>query len=130
MKEITLKIYTIDELDENAKQKAIQTMREQLFDIERNWYDMAWRDFIKEIEPDYQYSHNELPENYWLDSDFKNYEYKYHGARLGKYILKAFSDYCEKQWDDFFPENDDCIDHANANEYMFFADGEFYGSNY
>ena len=128
MKEITLKIYTIDELDDDAKEKALQTMREHLFDIERDWYDMVWRDFIKEIKPNYQYSHDELPENYWLDCDFKA-QYTYHGGRLGKFILKSFRDYCEKQWDDFFPENNDCIDHANTNEYMFFADGEFYGSD-
>ena len=49
MKEITLKIYTIDELDDDAKEKAIQTMREHLFDIERDWWWILWFKHLKRV---------------------------------------------------------------------------------
>lgn len=130
MRNITITVYEFPELNNNAKQMALFNVQQIMFDSERDWYDDARHEFSQRIVTNCQYDHGEITKicediGLYLTIDFYK-KYVFHGGRLGEYILKAFDDYLEVKWRDFYFEDYEIIDYCNDHQILFFEDGEIY----
>lgn len=130
MKQVTINVYEYQELNDKAKYQAKATIEQDLYESEQWDFQYVLKDFKKQVKPGYQYSHEEIKDicdkiGYWLTIGFYN-DYKFHGARLGEYILKAFEDHLENEWNDLYFDDDDISEHCEANEILFYENGVIY----
>lgn len=155
-KEITIKVYTIDELTGKAKEKALHYMREHYeypwyADNENslksfvggllgNWFACRYsniREYVLNCL-DYQeqfeemdienFDRDNMPTGYCMDCDLwmKFYDvFKETGNAMEafKEALNAFEKAVQADIESAF-EDEQLIEHANANEYLFMVDGK------
>lgn len=121
---VTMTAYTLDELEVyEARHRAFYYVASRMYDSERFWIEDALDDFESHIaEPDGFYRHEDLPENSDYQMAFKD-GYKYHGARKGARLIKAFRAFCEERWGNLFFDDEEISDYANGFEMLFSADG-------
>ena len=121
---ITLTSYTLDELEDyEARRRAVYYVESRMYESERFWIEDALADFESRVaESDGLYRHEDLPENSAYQTAFKD-GYKYHGARKGAYLVKAFRAFCEERWGNLFFDDEEVSDYANGFEMLFSENG-------
>ena len=131
MRDVTITVYGYGELSDSAKQKARYTIELQLYENESDDWSWAKRKFDELLSPHCFINYEDLRFlidkhiGHWLLLDFIE-NYKYHGLRDVHYVKKAFREFADNEWSNFFFEECDVAEYCEGNEIEFFIDGTIY----
>lgn len=120
--QITVTVYTFEELAAKARRRARGTIEPRIYDDEGYWHRVAWEDFCNSIDEGVPYAWDELPERVYLQVGFKDV-YRYHGGRRGEYIRAEFEKYLANAWNALVVDDGWVADYCQEREILFFESG-------
>ena len=129
-KQVSITIYRYDELSENAKSKARDFIKSELYDLENFWMNESLEDFKANVLEDEQYSFDQLPDNISYQWDFNAYLGKYEGVMLGKDLIKAFEKFLIDTYEHLTFSESDIEDFSDEENCWFTDDGSLFSKDW
>lgn len=124
-KKVTITVYELSELTGAARARAESQIEARIFENENIFVQDVGADFERKIDPCKDYRWDELPDEWYLESYFKDSR-KYHGANRGDCLRVAFDRFLSRYIDDFYPAKEDVLREAEDGELLFYEDGSIF----
>lgn len=125
-KRITVTLYEFPELTGAARERAARVIEQRLYEslsefaAESDW---SFCDAVPGDETPVTWA--QLPEGDCIQGAFRD-EYRFHGARQGRYIRAAFFRFVTRLTDEYIVTDEEIEDEAEAAELLFHADGRLF----
>lgn len=133
MREVTIKVFSFDELKGEAKIEASYYIYDQLIDIERSFANLSLDIMNEEIDDDGLYKiPDEIPDidSYsWGFVESLRDEIEKSKIIEGSLLKKLYEKYVKDEFDAYYPSDEDLEYYAKDNNLEFYSNGEAYKEN-